>query len=117
MNKCKPKTFRQIYAYSGIIGHIQELFRHIQAYLEPFVTLEYLELWYIQNPDIFRARSIFRTLAYSQSWYTQNSGIFRTLAYSESEAYSEPCQTSKMKRFVKIVKVAFVVNLKLVFTN
>ena len=56
-----------------------------------------------QNPDIFRTRSIFRTLAYSQRWYNQNPVIFRTLAYSKSEAYSEPCQTSTMKRFAKIV--------------
>ena len=49
-----------------IIRHIKELFGHIHSHLEPCVTLAYLELWYIQNPDIFRIRSIFqRTLAYS----------------------------------------------------
>ena len=36
-------TFRQ---------HIQELFKHIQVYLEPCLTLTYLILWYIQNPNI-----------------------------------------------------------------
>ena len=66
-------------------------------------TLAYLDSWYIQNPDIFRTRSIFRIVAYSQHWYIQNPGIFRTLAYSKSEAYSEPCQTSTMKPFAKIV--------------
>ena len=45
---------------------------------------------YIQNPSIFRTRSIFRTLAYSESCqvqsqkHIQNTGIFRTLAYSET---------------------------------
>ena len=93
----KQKLLRQIQAYSGIIRHIQELFRHNQAYLELCVTLTYLKLWYIQNPGIFRTRSIFRTPAYSQPWYIQNPAIFRTLAYSKSEAYTEPCHTSTMK--------------------
>ena len=94
---------RQIYAHSGIIMHIQELFRHIQVCPKPCVTLTYLESWYIQNTDKFRTTSIFRTLAYSEPWYIQNPRIFRTLAYSKSEAYSEPCQTSMIKRFSKIV--------------
>ena len=40
---------------------------------------------YIQNPDIFRTKS-----------------IFRTLVYLGSEAYSEHRQTSTMERFAKI---------------
>ena len=76
---------------------------HIQTYSKPCVTLAYSEPWYIQNPDIFRTRSIFRTLAYVELWYIQNPLIFRTLAFSNSEAYSEPCQTSTMKHFAKIV--------------
>ena len=81
----KQKPSRQIQTHSGIIRHIQELFRHIQAYLEPCLTLTYLKLWYILNPNILRARSIFRTPAYSQRYYVQNTdilkirGIFRTL--------------------------------------
>ena len=39
---------------------------------------------YIQNPIIFRTRS-----------------IFRTMLYSEPETYSEHCQTSRMKSFAK----------------
>ena len=76
----KQKPFREIQAHSGIIGHIQKLFRDIQAYSEPCVTLACLETWYNQNTNIFRTRSIFRTLAYSQPWYIQNSDIFRTIA-------------------------------------
>ena len=34
---------------------------------------------------------------YSQAWNIQKTRIFRTVAYSE------PCQTSTMKRFAKIV--------------
>ena len=86
-------TFRHSQTYPGII----------QAYSKLSVTLTYLKLLYIQNPDIFRTISMLRTLAYSQTWYIQNAGIFRTLAYSKSEAYSEPCQTSTMKRFARIV--------------
>ena len=86
----KQKPFRQIYAHSGIIRHIREFFRHIHAYLEACLTLTYLKLWYIQNPNIFRIRSIFRTPTYSQPCYIQNPAILRTLAYSKSEAYAEP---------------------------
>ena len=68
----------------------------------------------IQNPDIKNQRhsqntGIFITQAYSEPWYFQNSGIFRNrgifrnLLYAEPEAYLELCQTSKMKRFTKIV--------------
>ena len=87
----KQKPSRQIQAYSGVIRHIQGLFRHIQAYSEPCITLAYLETWYIQNLDIFRTRSIFRNLAYSQFWYIHKAGIIQT-----PEAYSEPCQTSTL---------------------
>ena len=95
MGECQTKaiqtnlsTFRHNRTYPGII----------QAYLEPCVTLTYLKLWYIQNPDIFTTRSIFRTPAYSKLWYIQYPAIFRTVACSKSEAYSEPCHTSMMKR-------------------
>ena len=47
--------FWHILTYSGISSHIQELFWHIDAYLEPFVILAYLEPWYIQNEKVFRA--------------------------------------------------------------
>ena len=82
MGKCKTKviqtnlgTFRHNQTYPGII----------RAYSKSWVTLAYLESWYIQNPGIFRTRSIFRALAYSQPWYTQNryiqkAGIFKIRA-------------------------------------
>ena len=88
----KQKPFRQIQAHSGIIRHIQELFRYIQAYLEPCITLTYLKLWYIENTDIFTTRSIFTTLVYSEPRYIQNAGIlkilgiFRALSHIYSEA-------------------------------
>ena len=37
----KQKPFRQIKAHSGIIRHIEALFRHAQTYLEPCATLIY----------------------------------------------------------------------------
>ena len=87
MGKCKTK------AIQTDLGR----FRRNHAYSKPCVTLVYLEPWYIQNPDVFKPE------AYSEPWHIQNLRIFRTLAYSKSEAYSEPCQTSTMKRFAKIV--------------
>ena len=41
--------------------------------------------------------------AYSKPWYVTNPGKFRTLAYSKPEAYPEHCQTSAMRRFVKVI--------------
>ena len=74
MSKCKVKaihtdlsTFRNIQAYPGIN----------QAYLKHCITLAYLEPWYIQNPEIFRTRSIFRILVYSEPPYIQSAGIFK----------------------------------------
>ena len=69
--------------------------------------LAFSELWYIQNPGIFKAKVIFRTLLYPKLWYIQNQrhiqdpGLFRTLGYSVPEPYSEPCQTSTMEHFEK----------------
>ena len=78
MGECKTTaiqknigTFRHNLTYPGII----------QAYLKPCITLTYLKLWYIQNPGIFRTRSIFRTPTYSQPWNIQNPVIFRMLKY------------------------------------
>ena len=107
----KQKPFRQIQAYSIKIWHIQELFRQIQIYSEPCVTLACLQPWYIQYSGTFRTRSIFRTLAYSQPWYIHNPGIFRTLVYSKSEAHSEPCQTPTISVFRKQLMAT------IIFTN
>ena len=90
-------------AHSGIIRHIQELFRHIQTYFKPCVTLAYLGTWYLQNSGIFRTRSLFKTLVYSQPWcnseprYILNAGICKTRGIFRT------LQTSTIKRFAKIV--------------
>ena len=78
----KQKQLRQIL---GTFRHNQTYPEIIQAYLEPCLTLTYSKLWYIQNPNILRTRSLFRTPVYSEPCYIQNTG-----AYSNSEAYSEP---------------------------
>ena len=39
----KLKPFRQIQGSSGIIRLIQKLFRHVQAYSEPCVTVIYVK--------------------------------------------------------------------------
>ena len=94
--------FRQIYA-------CWRIFRYIPAYSEPCIILRYSEPWYTQNPGILWTRDILRTRLYSEPWHTQNHKdiqnicIFRTVAYSETKAYSEPCQTSTMECFGKMV--------------
>ena len=81
--------------------HIQELFRHIQAYLKSCVTLAYIELWYIQNllhiqnQKHIQNPGIFTTLVYSEPPYIQKAGIFkirgifRTLSQIYDEAFWE----------------------------
>ena len=48
---------------------------HIQAYSEPFLTLAHSEHWYI-----FRTLEHSGPEAYAELWYFQNPGIFRTLS-------------------------------------
>ena len=78
MGKCKTK------AIQTDLG----TFRHNQAYSKPFVSLAYSEPWYIQNPDIFKTRNIFRTPVHWRLWHIQSPRLI---------------QTSAMKRFVKTV--------------
>ena len=68
----KQKLLRQIL---GTFRHNQTYPEIIQAYLQPCLTLTYLKLWYIQNPNILRTKSLFRTPVYSEP------AIFRTLAH------------------------------------
>ena len=116
MEKCKTKShsgiFRHIHAYSDTFRHISKIYpniiRHIQAYSgiiqansKPCVTLAYSELWYIQNPAIFKTRGIFRTLVYPKLWHiqnlrhTQNPELLKTLEYSQ---YSQPETYSKLRQ-------------------
>ena len=76
MGKCKTKA---IQTDSGLIRHIQNLFRHIQAYSEPCVSLTYLKPWYMHDSDIFRAGKPWHIdkLVCSELWYIQNVGIFK----------------------------------------
>ena len=71
----KQKPFRPIMAHSGIIKHIQELFRHIQPYLEPCLTLTYLKLVY--------PKPYYEQGAYSEPRHIHNPAVFRTPLYSE----------------------------------
>ena len=66
--------FRYIEAYSDIIREIQELFRHIQAYLELCV-----------NSAIFQNGGTFRTLVYSELWHIQTPSIHAFL-YKQCQA-------------------------------
>ena len=52
---------------------------------EPFVTIAYLDSWYIQNLNIFRTQDIqnnLESLRYSSRRTLRNLGIFTTLVYS-----------------------------------
>ena len=66
MGKCKTKAIQTDF---GIFRHNQAYPGIIQAYSKPCVILTYLEPWYIQNPNIFKIRNIFRTLVDSEPWY------------------------------------------------
>ena len=68
MGKCKTK------AIQTDLG----TFRHSQAYSKPCANLAYSEPWYIQNPDTFKTRNIFKTLVHSEPRCIGNSGILNT---------------------------------------
>ena len=101
MGKCKTKailtgldTFRNNLAYTGII----------QAYSKPCLTLAYLGPWYIQNPDIFKIRNIFRTLVYSQLWHIQNLRLIPTSTMSS--IYDEAFRENSYRKIVSQYKLA-----------
>ena len=76
------KPFRQSQAHSGIIRHIEELFRHIPAYFEPCVTLTLLEPQYIQTYS--------ETDTYSELQHIHKTGIFSTPVYSKHWHIKKP---------------------------
>ena len=63
------------------------LYKHIQAYSEPCVTLVHFEPLAYSEPE-----------AYSEPWYVQNP------------KYSEPCQTSTMECLMKCQTSTMAVN-------
>ena len=87
-------------------------------YSEPFVTMAYLDSWYIQNLSIFRTQDTQNTvnlwntvyprpcitLAYLQPLHIQ------VLAYWKPEEYSEPRQTWMMDRFLQIWYIWYIQN-------
>ena len=88
--------------YYPKLKHVH-IFNHIVAYLEPCVTLVYLEPCHIQNPGIFRTQDILRSLsrhilaysercvmlAYWEPCHIQNFVTFRISVYLGPETYSE----------------------------
>ena len=60
-------------------------------------TVVFTEPLHIQNQQHIQYPGI------SQPGDIKKPSIFRTLEYSKSDAYSEPCQTSMMKNFAKLV--------------
>ena len=84
MGKCKTKAvqpYLRIFRHSRTFRHIQtypNIIKNIQAYSERCVTLAYSELWYIQNPGIFKTLAHSEPEIYSESRAIQNPGIFRT---------------------------------------
>ena len=89
MRKCKTKA---IQTYFGTFKHDQANPRTILAYSKPCLTLAYLETWYIQSPDTFKIRNMFRTLVYSvrtsvysELWHIQNPRLIQT--YTMSNIY------------------------------
>ena len=70
--------FRCIQTYPHLLGIIHGYSGIILAYSEPWVTLTYSELLYIQNPVISETLTHSEPETYSESWAIQNPGIFRT---------------------------------------
>ena len=75
-----------------------------------FRTLTYLGLWYIQNPSIFRTRSIFRTLVYSERYqniyvktYCKNSYLAHFFIFRGTEL----SYISRNKTFLPNISLMF----------
>ena len=77
-----------IKAYPFILRHCSGIFKLIQAYSAPFVTLAYSQPCHILSLGLFRTGGLFKALqnvdqTYSEPWH-------RT-PFSHIQAYSEPC--------------------------
>ena len=97
------QVYSHIQAYSGIIRLIRELFRYIQACLEPCVTLAYSKTWHIQNhmhiqnagtfrPAIFGALSgiyfrVFLLKYLTTITFFTNYNFFGNISFSRSLFY------------------------------
>ena len=99
-----------IQSYSALLRHTHKywgIFRLIQAYTAPCVTLVYSQPCHILSPGIFRTGCLFKTLwvadqAYSELWHRASFSQIQTyselsaaLAYAETWhirilEYSEP---------------------------
>ena len=82
--------FNHIEHYYSIFTHSETLFRFIQAYSTPCVTLAYWQPCHILSLGIFRIGSLFQTLWNVDQAYSEH--CHRTL-FSHIQTYSEPCAT------------------------
>ena len=90
--KCRALSLIMYQTYSDLFLSYLNIFSHIVAFLEPFVTLTYSGSCHVNNPSIFRTK-IYSKLCQGIFRHTQNAVyhlhignpvIFRTLPYSKS---------------------------------
>ena len=111
-------------AYSCIFGHYYGIFRLIQAYLAPCVTLVYSQPYHIVSPGVIKTGGLFKNLrnigqACSESCHgaffshiqnlmqrvhTRKPGILRVLEYSELFHKYIPKDIQNPVIFTKIYK-------------
>ena len=114
-NTVYVNIFNHIQHYLGIFMHTEMLWRYIQAYSAPYLTLPYSKPCHILSSGIFRTIGLYKTLwhidqAYSETchmalfshiqtysepcamltWHTWNPGIFRTPPYLYLNTFLEP---------------------------
>ena len=80
--------FSVIKVYSHILRHFKGIFRLIQAYSAPCVTITYSQPCHILHPTIFRTRGLFKALWNVDQAYSEPC---HTVLFSHIHAYSEPC--------------------------
>ena len=78
-----------VMAYSHILRHYQGIFRRIQTYTAPCITLEYSQPYHILSPGIFRTGGSFKTLWNEQAY----SELCHWKLFNHIQAYSEPRST------------------------
>ena len=88
-------VFSVIKAYSSILRHYYGIFRLIQAYSAPCVSLTYLQPCHILSPCIFRTRGLFKTLWNVDQPYSEP---YHRALFIHIQAYSKPCATLAYER-------------------
>ena len=114
LESCLSRLFRDIRACLGMLTHHWNIFRHVQSYLEPYVTLAHSVPWIIQSPALLNL-VILRTNNTKNNTVSKcgvfSGPYFPVFGPEENSVFGHfsrsASQTFKLKHFAKMVVIIF----------